>query len=164
MRRTLVRAAAWVLVFVAPAAAVAAWFTPRPDLDRSDAVETALGALEEAGFDGRVAGRVSRDVHELESGDTVDVWVVPTRVEGERIELRVRRSAGQLVYVDDRIGPDDTERLLTDRQFEKMGEYRNDATTGRWTWRNVAGTVDALAIATLAHVIARRSDPLWTST
>lgn len=161
MRARVVRTAAWVLAFVAPAAAVTAWFTPRPDLDRSDAVATALGALDEAGFEGRVDGRVTRDVHELESGDTVDVWIVPTRVDGEEIELRVRRSVGQLVYVDDRIGPDDTERLLTDREFETMGEYRNDATSGRWTRRNVAGTVGAVAIAALAYVIARRSDPLW---
>ena len=160
----VIRIAAWVLVFVAPAAAVTSWFTPRPDLDRSDAAETALGALEEAGFEGEVDGRIRPGVHELENGDTVEVWFVPLDVEGEPVELRVRRSVGQLVYVDDRIGPDDTERLLTDDQFEAMGEYRNDATLGRWVLRNAAGSIDAAIIAVVGYVLAKRSDPLWART
>ena len=160
-RSRAVRIAAWILLFVAPAAAVASWFTPRPDLDRDDAADTALEALNEAGFEGEIDGRIERGVHELENGDAVEVWLVPVDVDGEPIELRVRRSVGQLVYVDDRIGPDDTERLLSDDQFETMGEYRNDATVGRWVVRNALGSVDAAIIAVVAYVLAKRSEPLW---
>ena len=156
-RGTLVRAVAWMLVFVAPAAALAAWFTPRPDLDRDDAVEVAVGALADVGIDATVSADVARSVHRTEDGSEVPVWIVPTDVGDERIELRVQRTAGQLVYVDDRIGPDDTERLLTDRQFEQMGRYRDDTTRDRWTARNGAASVAAATVAITAWFLATRS-------
>lgn len=156
-----VRILAWMLVFVAPAAAVASWFTPRPDLDEDDASETALGALTEVGFDDARVGDIERSVHEPEDGEPVDVWVVLAEVDGEEIELRVQESVGQLVYVDDRIGPDDTERLLTDAEFEQMGDYRNDATLGRWARRNGVASMSAVLIAVVAYVLAKRSHRLW---
>lgn len=156
-----VRIVAWMLVFVAPAAAVASWFTPRPDLDEDDAAETALGALSDVGFDDAAVDEVERSVHEPEDGAPVDVWVVHAEVDGERIELRVQQSVGQLVYVDDRIGPDDTERLLTDDEFERMGDYRNDATLGRWALRNGLASANAVLIAVVAYVLAKRSQRLW---
>ena len=154
-RRTIVRAVAWVLVFVAPAAALASWFTPRPDLDRDDAVDVAVGALAEVDIDAEVDAGVVRSVHQTEDGREIDVWIVPTDVGEEQIELRVQESAGQLVYVDDRIGPDDTERLLTDAQFEAIGEYRDDVTTDRWTARNAAATVAAIVAAAVAWTVSR---------
>jgi hypothetical protein len=156
-----VRILAWMLVFVAPAAAVASWFTPRPDLDEDDAAETALGALAEVGIDDARVDEVERSVHEPEDGEPVDVWVVVAEVGGEEIELRVQESVGQLVYVDDRIGPDDTERLLTDGEFERMGDYRNDATLGRWARRNAVASATAVLIAVVSYVLARRSHRLW---
>lgn len=162
-RRTerVVRVLSWVLVFVAPAAAAASWFTPRPDLDRSDAVETAVGALAEVGFDGTVTDRVVRSVHEPDDGDPISVWIVPVEVDGEEVELRVERAAGRLVYVDDRIGADDSERLLSDGEFRAIGRYRNDATLDRWVARNAAASLAAVAIAVVGYVLARRSDRLW---
>lgn len=159
-----VRILAWMLVFVAPAAAVASWFTPRPDLDEDDASETALGALAEVGFEDATVDEVERSVHEPEDGAPVDVWVVFADVDGERIELRVQESVGQLVYVDDRIGPDDAQRLLTDAEFEQMGDYRNDATLGRWALRNGLASATAVLIAVMAYVLARRSHRLWEDT
>jgi hypothetical protein len=159
--RVVVRAVAWALVFAAPAAAAASWFTPRPELDEEDAVDTALGALEEVGIEGELDGPVVPSGHVPPEGGPLGVWVVFVDVDGERIELRVRTTAGQLVYVDDRIGPEEAERLLTDEQFETIGEYRNDATVDRWVLRNAVASVDAVLVAGAAFVIAKRSDRLW---
>ena len=163
--QSAIRSVAWVLVFVAPAAAIASWFTPRPALDASDAAQTALGALEEVGIEGELTEPVVLAPHVPEDGEPVDAWVVLVDVAGdETIEVRVQESAGRLVYVDDRIGPDDTERLLTDDQFDAIGEYRDDATSGQWIRRNVTAVVAAAAAAALAFIIAKRSDPLWRET
>lgn len=161
--RRVVRILAWVLVFVGPAAAAASWFTPQPDLDEQDAVDTALGALEAAGLEGTVEDPVVRSGHVPAGGEPIDVWVVFADVGGDRVELRVQTTAGQLVYVDDRTGADSTGRLLSDEQFETIGSYRNDATMDRWILRNGGGSVSALVIAVVSFVIAKRSDRLWAT-
>ena len=163
--QTVIRSLAWVLVFVAPAAAAASWFTPRPALDAAEAAQTALGALDEVGVEGEVTEPVVLAPHVPEDGDPVDAWVVLVDVAGdETIEVRVQESAGRLVYVDDRIGPEDTERLLTDDQFDAIGEYRDDVTSGQWIQRNVVAVAAAAVAAAVAFVIAKRSDPLWKET
>ena len=161
--RSIVRSLAWVLLFAAPAAAAASWFTPRPALEAADAEETALGALDEVGIEGTVTEPVVLAPHVPEDGDPIDAWVVLVDVDDEQVELRVQESAGRLVYVDDRIGPENAERLLTDDEFDTIGEYRNDVTSDRWVARNAAAVVTAVVIAIVAFVIAKRSDALWRS-
>jgi hypothetical protein len=165
--RSLVRTVAWVVLFVAPAAAVVSWFTPRPALDAGDASETALGALAELGIRGSVEEPVRRGEHEPEEGGSIDAWVVMVEVPGkgdaadEQIALRVQETAGRLVYVDDRIGPDDTARLLSDEEFDRLKEYRNDATSDRWYLRNGGAVLSAALAAGVAFALVARSEPLW---
>ena len=61
-------------------------------------------------------------------------------VGGDQIEIRVLTDAGQLAYVDDRIGPGGSERLLTDERVRDHGPLRRTS-LGRddWVARNVAG-------------------------
>jgi len=163
-RRHAVRLGAWVLLFAALGVAAAAWFTPTPELGADDARRLALDALAEADVEGRVAGEPRRAEHRTRDGDRVAVWVVDveTRAGGRReaIELRVQRSAGRLVYVDDRIGADDAERLLSDEEFEALGAHRDDSLADRWVLRNALVVVGALVIAATCFVLATRSDRL----
>lgn len=161
----MVRTVSWVLLFAAVGAAGASWFTPTPELGADDAQDLAGDALAEAGVQVERVGAPVRMVHQTESGDTVGAWRVRTDVEvdgePEEIELRVQESAGQLVYVDDRIGAGDTERLLTDDQFATLGEYRDDSLADRWVLRNALSAVAALFIVGTCYVLATRSAPLW---
>lgn len=150
-----------MLIFGAVGAAAAAWFTPRPLLDPDDAADVAVAALAEVGIDGTVAGDPEIVSHTPEDGGSVAAWAVFVDVEGETIELRVQESAGQLVYVDDRIGPDDGERLLSDDEFAEIGRYRDDTVFRRWVAQNVAGSIAVIPIAAVGFVIAKRSDRLW---
>lgn len=160
----VVRPAAWVLLFAAIGAAAASWFTPTPDLDAEDAVELAVDALAEADVRARPARRPRAAEHTTEAGEQVEVWIVPleTRVEDrtEQIELRVQRSAGRLVYVDDRIGEDDADRLLADRQFDVLADHRDDTLANRWTLRNGLAGVSAAVIAGACYVLATRAEHL----
>jgi hypothetical protein len=165
--RTVVRTVSWVVLFAALGAAGASWFTPTPELEADDASALVIDALTEAGID---VGRVSaarQIVHETEAGELIDAWRVRAnvRVDGglEQIELRVQQSAGQLVYVDDRIGEDDSERLLTDDQFDSLGRHRDDTLADRWVLRNVLAAVAAVAVAGTCYVLATRSDPVWSA-
>lgn len=163
----MVRTVSWVLLFAALGAAAASWFTPTPDLEAQDASDLALGALGQADVDVERVAPPVRMVHQTEAGDTVDAWRVraDVRVDGEteEIELRVQQSAGQLVYVDDRIGANDAERLLDDDQFAVLGRYRDDSLADRWVLRNGLAAVAALIIAGTGYVLATRSDPLWSA-
>lgn len=163
--RVAVRTVSLALLLVALGAAGASWFTPRPELEAADAAEVAIEALAAAGFDGEVAEEPTLGVHDSESGDTFDAWTVfvdvPVDGTAERVELRVRQSAGQLVYVDDRIGPDGSERLLTEQQFQAIGRYEDDSLTNRWMLRNGVGSVSAGAIAVTCFALARRPEVLW---
>lgn len=155
-----------MLLFAALGAAAASWFTPTPELEADDASDLAGDALREADVDvDRISAPV-QVVHETESGETIDAWRVRTdvRVDGqiEEIELRVQQSAGQLVYVDDRIGADDAERLLTDDQFAVLGRYRDDSLADGWVLRNGVAAVSALIIAGVCYMLATRSAPLWS--
>jgi hypothetical protein len=160
----VVRPAAWVLLFAAIGAAAASWFTPTPDVDAGDAAELAVDALADAGVRARPSARPQAAEHATDSGEKVEVWIVPleTRVEGrtEKIELRVQRSAGRLVYVDDRIGEADADRLLTDRQFAVLADHRDDTLANRWTVRNGLGGVSAAVIAGACYVLATRSEQI----
>lgn len=156
-----VRSLSWVLVFATIGAVAAAWFTPRPDLDADDAALVAVEALDSVGVDGRVTETVERGEHEPAEGEPIDVWLVPVRVGTNDIELRVRDDIGRLVYVDDRIGPDRTKRLLTDEQFEGLEAHTSDPAGSDWVRRNGFGTLAGLIVAPTAFAIAKRSDPLW---
>lgn len=155
------RVVSWVLVFGAVGAAAAAWFTPQPLLESDDAVDVAVGALDDVGFDGSVSGEPELVSHTPEDDDPVAAWAVFVDVDDETIELRVQESAGQLVYVDDRIGADDTERLLTDDEFVQIGDFRDDSVFRRWVLRNIVGSIAAAMIAGVGFVIAKRSTRLW---
>lgn len=155
------RVVSWVVLFGAIGAAAAAWFTPQPLLEADDARSVALGALEDVGFDGTVAGDPELISHTPDDGDAVAAWAVFVEVDDDTVELRVQESAGQLVYVDDRIGPDDIDRLLTDDEFEQIGDYRDDAVFRDWVARNVAASVAAALIAVCGFVIAKRSARIW---
>jgi hypothetical protein len=165
--RTVVRTVSWALLFAVLGAAGASWFTPTPELDADDAAELALDALAAAEVDVDRARQPVRMVHETADGDTVDAWrvLVDVRVAGEaeQIELRVQESAGQLVYVDDLVGPDGSQRLLSDAQFEALREHRDDALADRWVLRNGLAAVAALATAAISYLLATRSDPLWSA-
>ena len=163
----VVRTVSWVLLFAALGAAGASWFTPTPELDGDDASELALAVLDEAGVAVEGHQPPVPMVHETEDGDLVDAWRVLADVRVadtvEEIELRVQESAGQLVYVDDLIGADRTERLLSDEQFDAMQQHRDDSLIDRWVLRNAMAAVAALAIAAISYLLAARSDPLWST-
>ena len=163
----MVRTVSWVLLFAALGAAGAAWFTPTPEIEAAEAVDVARVALEEAGVASEVDRRPQAGVHETEDGREIDAWFVVLAVDAggqpEQIELRVQRSAGRVIYVDDRIGPDDTERLLTQEQFEALGDHRDDSGSGRWVTRNLLAAVSAAVAAGTSYVLATRSDPLWST-
>lgn len=163
--RRVVRTVSWVLLFAAIGAAGASWFTPTPELEGDDASQLAREALTDADVDvDRVQPPVPM-VHETADGQRVDAWRVLVDVQSadavEEIEVRVQRSAGQLVFVDDIIGAAGTERLLSDEQFESLRQHRDDSLTDRWVRRNAMAAVAALAIAALSYILATRSDPLW---
>lgn len=157
----MVRVISWVLLFGAVGAAAAAWFTPQPLLEVEDAESVAVGALDDVGFAGNVTGSPELISHTPDDGDPVAAWAVFVEVDDDTVELRVQESAGQLVYVDDRIGDDDTDRLLTDDEFAQIGDYRDDAVFRGWVERNIAATVAAALIALSGFVIAKRSARLW---
>ena len=159
--RSVVRVVSWVLVFGAIGAAAAAWFTPHPLLEADNAADVAVGALDDVGVEATVAGAPELVSHTPEDGEPVAAWAVFLDVGDETVELRVQESAGQLVYVDDRIGDADTERLLTDEEFERIGDYRDDAVFRDWVVRNVAASLAAVLVAATGFVLAKRSDRLW---
>ena len=156
MRRA-VRTAAWVLLFAALGAVAASWFTPRPELEPDDAVATAEGAFSAVGFDAAVTKPVVRSSHVPDGEEAVDVWVVYLEIDGDEVETRVLVDAGQLVYVDDRIGADRSGRLLDDEQFLAIADYRNDVTLDRWVRRNGFATMLRSWSPAVCFVIAKRS-------
>ena len=165
--RTVVRTVSWVLLVAALGAAGASWFTPTPELEADDASGLALDALRGVDVDVEGVDAPVRMVHETDEGGTVEAWsvLVDVRAQGavEEVELRVQESAGQLVYVDDLIGADGTERLLSDEQFEVMGQHRDDTLADRWVLRNALAAVAAATIAATSYFLATRSDPLWSA-
>jgi hypothetical protein len=165
MTRRAVRTGAWILLFAALGAAAAAWFTPTPELDAADAAQVAQGALAAADVESELSGAPRAGEHRTEDGDEIPVWIVLAETEvgrrTEEIELRVQRSAGRVVYVDDRIGPDDAERLLSDDEFRALGRHRDDSTTDRWVLRNGLAGVSGLVVAAACFLLATRADRLW---
>jgi hypothetical protein len=161
----VVRTVAWVLLFASLGAAAASWFTPTPELDADDARTLVADALEAADADIDELSEPRRADHRTSDGESVPVWIVEADTRAgeqvESIELRVQRSAGRLVYVDDRIGPDASQRLLADEQFEVLGAHRDDSLSDRWVLRNVLAAVSALLIAGTSYVIATRADVQW---
>jgi hypothetical protein len=161
----LVRTVAWVLLFASLGAAAASWFTPTPELDAGDARTLVTDALEAADVDVNGLSEPRRADHRTSEGKSVAVWIVEADARAGQgvggIELRVQRSAGRLVYVDDRVGPDSSQRLLTDEQFEALGAHRDDSRSDRWVLRNVLAAVSALLIAGTCYTIATRADLQW---
>lgn len=163
----MVRTVSWVLLFAALGAAGASWFTPTPELGADDASDLARSALREADVPVERVRAPVRMVHETSDDQEIAAWRVlvdvPVRDAVEAIELRVQESAGQLVYVDDLVGADRTERLLSDQQFEVLRGHRDDSLADRWVLRNILTAVAAAAIAAVSYLIATRSDPLWSA-
>ena len=165
--RSLIRTVSWALLFAALGAAAASWFTPAPELEADDAGDLARVALARSGVASQLSGQPVEGVHETEDGDEIDAWIVDLAVDAggtaEQIELRVQRSAGRVIYVDDRVGPDDAERLLSQEQFEALGAHRDDRRVDRWALRNVLAAVSAVAVAGTCYVLATRSEQLWST-
>lgn len=92
-------------------------------------------------------------------GPEVPVWVVVVSVDGNEIEMKVDDEDGQLVYVDDLIGEDDSERALDDEQWSEIRVYRDDH-ADRWVRRNIAGSIAAAAVVGVGFVMARRTGEL----
>lgn len=149
-----------MLIFIAVGAAATAWLTPRPEIDEDDAAEVALGALDEASVDATLAKAVVESEYVPDNDDPLEVWVVTVSVGEEMVELQVDQQSGQLVYVDDNIGPNDSERLLTDEQFEVVAKYRSTELRD-WIRRNAFGSAAATLIAILGFIVSKRSDRLW---
>lgn len=78
-------------------------------------------------------------------------------VDDHRIEFRVDQDAGELLYVDDLIGPDRQERFFTDEQWETVRHYR-DGKLSSWVGRNAMGSMAAVLIVGAGFVLAKRSD------
>lgn len=91
-----------------------------------------------------------------DADESVPVWVVSVAVNDAVIEMRVHETEGQLVYVDDLIGEDRDERLLTDDEWETVRTYRDDQ-IDQWIERNIAGSVAAGLIVAVGFVLARRT-------
>lgn len=154
MRRAITRAS-WAVVALVVGAAMVRWLSDRPDLEPADARTVAVDALAAIDREGTVSREVVLTEHTLESGETVEAWVVFVDVDGDEIELRVQTTVGQLVWVDDNIG--DGKRLLTDEEFDALDEYRDEEIHDRWVATNVAGSVGAGAIALVGYGLATRS-------
>lgn len=159
--RRVVRYVSWVLVFVAAGAAIASWTTTRGELDATDAGEIAVDALGSVGHPGTVVGTPQRDEHSPPGEDPVDVWVVSVEVGDEQIEMRVQTTVGAVVFVDDRIGEGDLERLLTDEEFAELGAYRDRRLRDRRIRTNLAGSLAAAAVAAVGVPLSFRSASLW---
>ncbi len=166
--RVVIRSVCWVLAVTAVAVVAVAWSSTRPTLDAADAADVAVRALDSAGFaavvtDPPIAGR-----HETHDGQVLDVWIVDATVrDGEQratIELRVQKSAGHVVYVDDRIGPHQQDQLLSAEQFERLGRYEDDTYADRWALQNGLGSASAIFVVVVSVVLSRRTDTLWRPT
>ncbi len=168
--RLLVRAGSLVVAAVAVAAVAGAWAGGRPELDASEATDVAVRALASVGVDAELAGaEPTTMVHETQDGAEVDAWSVVLVVDavddptadddavGEEVEVRVRTSSGQLVYLDDRIGPDDLDRLLDDDQFAALGDHRDDEVADDWVRRNGIGTASGAIVVGTALALRRRA-------
>ncbi len=182
--RVVVRTVSWVLLFVVLGAAGAAWLTPVPELDAEDAADAAVRALDGVGVEAVVVAPPRADTYVPGTGGpdrepigapdddgAVGVWVVSlappaavrtdgTAAPADTVALWVQRSAGQLVYVDDRIGADRLARLLDDDQFAALGDFDDDGNTDRWLVRNGVAVAAAAVTAGTGFVLARRSDRL----
>lgn len=149
------------MVFVAAGAAVASWTTTRGELDADDAAEIAVDALGSVGHPATLAGAPERDEHRPPGEDPVEVWVVSVDVGDDEIEMRVQTTVGAVVFVDDRIGEDDLERLLTDDEFTELGAYRDRRLRDRRLRTNLAGSLAAAAVAAVGVPLSFRSASLW---
>lgn len=59
-----------------------------------------------------------------ETGEPIDVWVVPTTVSGQPVELYVARQGNRAVNLDDALPGGGF--VLTDEQFARLAEFRLD--------------------------------------
>lgn len=158
----LVRLVSWVLVFVAIGTAAATWFTPRVELEEDDAVQLAIDALADVGLEATVTDPAILapylPAEATDDADTIEAWVVYARVGDDVIELRIDDRTGRLAYLDDRIGADRQDQLLTEAQYEQVSA--SGPGLADWVRRGIAATVAAVLVAGTGSFLAKRSGRL----
>jgi Flp pilus assembly protein TadB len=147
----MLRRLALAVAVVAIAVAAAAWLEQPDDISAREAVRAATGAFEAAGLeDASVDLRAHADTYESRDGERIRVWRTSAQVEEGPVELWLAREDGEPVYLDDR-SPDGTAQLLTDEQFEAIGDHFENPALGRQVRRNLLLTLGAaLVLAVIA--------------
>lgn len=155
----MLRRLAILVGIVAIAVAGAAWFRQPESITAREAIRAATGAFEAAGLqDAAVELRAVPDTYDAGGErEPVSVWRTSATVDEGTVELWLAREDGEPVFLDDR-NPDGTAQLLTDEQFEAIGEHFENPALGRQVRRNLVLTVAAALILALAVLLAS-NDP-----
>lgn len=135
--------------------------TPTEDVHTTSTTEadTTTSAPTDGSDETTTTAQADDDADDTDEGaddDAVDVWTVHVARGDEIIEMRVHKQEGQLVYVDDLIGEDRDQRLLTDEQWEVVRSYESGG-INPWVRRNVAGSVAAVLIVIVGFLLAKGS-------
>lgn len=148
------RSAALTIGLVAIALTAVAWLQ-RPDhITAGEAVQAAAGAFDAAGLqDASVALRAVAGTYDVDDGrDPVEVWKTSAELEDGTVELWLSRDDGEPVYLDDRT-PDGAAQLLTDEQFQQIGDHYENPALGRQLRRNLLSTLAAALILAVSVLL-----------
>jgi hypothetical protein len=150
VRRAIVLGLALVVVLVT----AFAWLQ-RPDhITATEAVRAARDAFEAAGLDVVVADQPEAGSYDPGgSEDRIAVWRTSARIDGATIGLWLSRDDGEAVFLDD-LTPDGTSRLLSDAQFQAVGDHYENPALGRQVRRNLVVTAAAVLILAVLAVMA----------
>jgi hypothetical protein len=141
------RSAALVVGLVAVALTAAAWLQEPAHITSVEAVRAATGAFEAAGLqEASVALRALPGTYDAgDDSEPIRVWKTTAMLEDGTVELWLSRQDGEPVYLDDRT-PDGAAQLLTDAQFEQIGDHFENPALGRQLRRNLLATLAAALI------------------
>jgi hypothetical protein len=143
-----------------------AWLQQPDHITAAEAVRAARGAFEAAGLDVVVAGHPEAGRYDPGGGEErIAVWRTSAQLDGATIALWLSRDDGEAVWLDD-LTPDGTSRLLSDAQFQAVGDHYENPALGRQVRRNLVVTAAAAVILAVLAVIAAQgrrpttTDPL----
>lgn len=155
----MLRRLAILVGLVAIVVAGAAWLRQPKSITAREAVRAATGAFEAAGLqDAAVELRAVADTYDGGGEqEPIDVWRTSAALDEGTVELWLAREDGEPVFLDDR-NADGTAQLLTDEQFEAIGDHFENPALGRQVRRNLVLTVAAALILALAVLLAS-NDP-----
>jgi hypothetical protein len=155
----MLRRLAALVGLVAIVVAGAAWLQQPEDITAPEAVRAATGAFEAAGLqDAAVALRAVPDTYDAGGDrDPIEVWRTSAEVDDGTVELWLAREDGEPVFLDDR-NADGTAQLLTDEQFDAIGDHFENPALGRQIRRNLVLTLAAALVLALAVLLAS-NDP-----